>query len=53
MPGVNRVFLVGHAGIDPELRLANDIPVLRFSLATSEILIKKNSVFCKQNSTIL
>ena len=44
MSGVNKVVLVGHVGADPELRkLAGDVSVTSFSLATSE-MIKKNGV---------
>ena len=48
MSGVNKVVLVGHVGADPELRkLAGDVSVTRFALATSET-IKKNGVKVEQ-----
>ncbi|MGN8072485.1 single-stranded DNA-binding protein [Mucilaginibacter sp. 22184] len=41
MSGVNKVILVGHLGKDPELRyLQDNIAVLSFPLATSEIIMK-------------
>jgi single-strand DNA-binding protein len=48
MSGINKVILVGHLGGDPELRkLAGDVSVTSFSLATSEV-IKKNGVRVEQ-----
>ncbi len=48
MSGVNKVVLVGHVGADLELRkLAGDISVTSFALATTEI-IKKNGVKVEQ-----
>ncbi len=48
MSGINKVILVGHLGGDPELRkLAGDVSVTSFPLATSEI-IKKNGVKVEQ-----
>ena len=42
MPGINKVLLLGHVGKDPELAtLTDNVPVLRFSLATSETITKK------------
>ena len=44
MSGINKVILVGHVGASPELRkLAGDVSVTSFALATSE-MIKKNGV---------
>jgi single-strand DNA-binding protein len=41
MPGINKVMLIGHVGADPELRyLQDNVAVLRFSLATSEFIMK-------------
>ena len=41
MSGVNKVFLMGNIGNEPELHyLANDVAVLRFHLATNEIITK-------------
>jgi len=41
MSGINKVVLVGHLGESPFFRkLNNDIAVLSFPLATSEIVIK-------------
>ena len=40
---VNKVFLIGNVGKDPEVRhLENGGPVVRFSLATSETYRNKN-----------
>lgn len=36
MAGVNRVFLIGHLGADPEVRFAGDKAVANFRIATSE-----------------
>ena len=48
MSGVNKVVLVGHVGVDPELRkLAGDVSVTSFALATTEV-IKKNGVKVEQ-----
>lgn len=41
MSGINKVILVGHLGKEPDLRyLQNNVAVLSFPLATSEIIIK-------------
>ena len=41
MSGVNKVFLVGHLGKDPEFRnIAGDVAVVSFPLATSETFNK-------------
>ena len=41
MSGINKVVLVGHLGKDPEYRqLADNVPVVSFPLATSEIVNK-------------
>lgn len=41
---VNKVFLIGNVGKDPEIRhLENGGPVARFSLATSETYKNKNN----------
>ncbi len=41
MSGINKVILVGHLGKEPDLRyLADDVAVLSFPLATSDIIIK-------------
>ncbi len=48
MSGINKVILIGHLGGDPELRkLAGDVSVTSFALATSE-MIKKNGVKVEQ-----
>jgi len=42
MSGINKVILVGHLGKDPELRrLADDVAVLSFPLATSDFINKE------------
>ena len=39
MSGINKVVLVGHLGKKPEFRkLDNDVSVVRFPLATSEVI---------------
>lgn len=41
MSGINKVVLVGHLGKDPEYRqLADNVPVVSFPLATSEVVNK-------------
>jgi single-strand DNA-binding protein len=41
MSGVNKVFLVGHLGKDPEIRFLNDnVSVVSFPLATTEFINK-------------
>jgi single-strand DNA-binding protein len=42
MSGVNKVILVGRLGQDPELKIAGNQPVARFSIATSENWIGKD-----------
>lgn len=43
MRGVNRVFLIGNLGKDPEIQyLEGNIPVATFSLATTESFKDKN-----------
>lgn len=40
---VNKVILVGNVGADPEMKhLENNVPMARFSLATSESYLAKN-----------
>lgn len=49
MRGLNKVFLIGHLGKDPEVKiLANEIRVAKFSLATTEIFKDENG---KQQAT--
>ena len=41
MSGINKVILIGHIGKEPAIRrLANDVAVLTFPFATSEMLQK-------------
>lgn len=40
MAGINKIILVGHLGKDPELRYLNNVAVVSFPLATTELLIK-------------
>jgi len=41
MSGINKAVLVGHAGKDPDLRrLGDDVAVVSFPLATSEMINK-------------
>lgn len=41
--GINKVILVGHVGKDPEVQyVKEDVPVARFTLATSENYRNKN-----------
>ena len=41
MSGINKAILIGHAGKDPDLRrLADDVAVVSFPLATSEMINK-------------
>jgi len=41
MSGINKVILIGHLGKDPDLRrLTDDVAVLTFPFATSEMLQK-------------
>jgi single-strand DNA-binding protein len=41
MSGINKVFLIGHLGKNPEFRyLTGNVAVVSFPLATSEMLIK-------------
>ena len=41
--GVNKAILVGNVGRDPEVQyISNDVPVARFTLATSETYKDKN-----------
>lgn len=42
MKSINQVTLMGNLGADPELRKANDVSVVSFSLATSETYKDKN-----------
>ena len=43
--GLNRVFLLGNLGADPELRVTNSgQAVLKMRLATSETYLDKNRV---------
>ena len=42
MSGINKAILVGHAGKEPDLRrLADDVAVVSFPLATSEMINKE------------
>lgn len=49
--GINKVILVGHVGKDPEVQyVKEDVPVARFTLATSETYKDRNSGEKKTNT---
>ena len=49
--GINKVILVGHVGRDPEVQyVKEDVPVARFTLATSETYKDRNSGEKKTNT---
>ena len=43
MASINKVFLIGNLGADPELRQAGSSPVCNFRIATTEVWNSKQS----------